>query len=136
MGFFFLSPRPALASAVSGDCLAHPFAVGSKCLTQIRRHALPPQFVEEQRLFPPFQIFAQVCRAARRYRAVRRPSSGGRSSYNTNRTDERYEVMGLRKWGIGARMSLAFAVVVVLLAVVAAVGVRALGSMKIGRAHV
>ncbi|MCA3232399.1 MAG: MCP four helix bundle domain-containing protein [Cupriavidus sp.] len=38
--------------------------------------------------------------------------------------------MGLRKWGIGARMSLAFAVVVVLLAVVAAVGVRALGSMN------
>ncbi|KAI3590811.1 Methyl-accepting chemotaxis sensor/transducer protein [Cupriavidus sp. U2] len=38
--------------------------------------------------------------------------------------------MGLRKMGIGARMSLAFAVVVVLLAVVATVGVRALGGMN------
>ncbi|PLQ00711.1 methyl-accepting chemotaxis protein [Cupriavidus pauculus] len=38
--------------------------------------------------------------------------------------------MGLRKLGIGARMSLAFAVVVVLLAVVATVGVRALGGMN------
>jgi len=38
--------------------------------------------------------------------------------------------MGLRKLGIGARMSLAFAVVVLLLAVVAIVGVRALGTMN------
>ncbi|MDT6963203.1 methyl-accepting chemotaxis protein [Cupriavidus sp. SZY C1] len=38
--------------------------------------------------------------------------------------------MGLRKMGIGARMSLAFLAVVVLLAVVATVGVRALGSMN------
>ncbi|SDP35660.1 methyl-accepting chemotaxis protein-1, serine sensor receptor [Ralstonia sp. 25mfcol4.1] len=38
--------------------------------------------------------------------------------------------MGLRKMGIGARMSLAFAVVVLLLAVVATVGVRALGGMN------
>nr|WP_315591654.1 methyl-accepting chemotaxis protein [uncultured Cupriavidus sp.] len=38
--------------------------------------------------------------------------------------------MGLRKMGIGARMSLAFFVVVVLLAAVAAVGVKSLGSMN------
>jgi len=38
--------------------------------------------------------------------------------------------MGLRKMGIGARMSLAFLAVVLLLAVVATVGVSALGSMN------
>ena len=38
--------------------------------------------------------------------------------------------MGLRKMGIGARMSLAFAAVVILLAVVATAGVKALGSMN------
>ncbi len=38
--------------------------------------------------------------------------------------------MGLRKMGIGARMSLAFFVVVVLLAAVAAVGVKSLGGMN------
>ncbi|MEN7530326.1 MULTISPECIES: methyl-accepting chemotaxis protein [unclassified Cupriavidus] len=38
--------------------------------------------------------------------------------------------MGLRKMGIGARMSLAFCVVVLLLAAVAAVGVRSLGAMN------
>jgi methyl-accepting chemotaxis protein-1 (serine sensor receptor) len=43
--------------------------------------------------------------------------------------------MGLRKMGIGARMSLAFCVVVVLLASVAALGVSALGSMNDAMHH-
>ena len=81
--------------------------------------------------FPPHFIYSLKCAARPAVsRPVRRPFSGGRSSYKYNLTDERYEVMGLRKLGIGARMSLAFAVVVVLLAVVATVGVRALGGMN------
>ena len=38
--------------------------------------------------------------------------------------------MGLRKMGIGARLTFAFSLVVLLLAAVAAVGVSALGSMN------